>query len=136
MAQSILLVEDDEMVADVVRINLEAEGYDVVHAPNGAAGLAVIAQTPPDLVILDVMMPEIDGWTVLTRLRDDAATRSLPVIMLSAKAMPADQVRGYNLGATAYLPKPFSATELVERVTQVLADVAEPAGPSVLSDLS
>ena len=133
MAQSILLVEDDEMVADVVRINLEAEGYDVVHAPNGAAGLAVIAQSPPDLVILDVMLPEVDGWTVLGRLRDDPVTRSLPVIMLSAKAMPADQVRGYNLGATAYITKPFAAAEVVEKVTQVLSDVGEPTGPPVLS---
>ena len=133
MAHSILLVEDDEMVAEVVRINLEAEGYTVVHAPNGAAGLAVIAQSAPDLVILDVMIPEVDGWAVLTRLRDEAATRSLPVIMLSAKAMPADQVRAYNLGATAYLTKPFSAEELVEKVAVVLSDVGEPAGPPVLS---
>ena len=116
------------MVAEVVRINLEAKGYEVSHAPNGAAGLAAIAQKVPDLVVLDVMMPEVDGWTVLTRLRDDPATRQLPVIMLSAKAMPADQVRGYNLGANAYLPKPFSATELMEKVAQVLADVDSATG--------
>ena len=122
MATTVLVVEDDEMVADVVRINLEAEGFTVVHAPNGAAGLAAIAQQCPDLVLLDVMMPEVDGWTVLTRLRDDPATAKLPVIMLSAKAMPADQVRGYNLGANGYLPKPFSAPDLIEKVRHVLSD--------------
>ena len=129
MTQIVLVVEDDEMVAEVVRINLEAKGYEVSHAPNGAAGLAAISQKGPDLVVLDVMMPEVDGWTVLTRLRDDPATRHLPVIMLSAKAMPADQVRGYNLGANAYLPKPFSATELREKVAQVLADVESATAP-------
>ena len=128
MTQRILVVEDDEMVAEVVRVNLEAEGYEVTHALNGAAGLAAVSQQMPDLVVLDVMMPEVDGWTVLTRLRDDMATRHLPIVMLSAKAMPADQVRGYNLGANAYLTKPFSATELIEKVRQVLADVDSAAG--------
>ena len=122
MASTVLVVEDDEMVADVVRINLEAEGFVVVHAPNGAAGLAAIAQQRPDLVLLDVMMPEVDGWTVLSRLREDPATATLPVIMLSAKAMPADQVRGYNLGANGYLPKPFAAPDLIEKVRHVLSD--------------
>ena len=124
MAITVLVVEDDEMVADVVRINLESEGFTVVHAPNGAAGLAAIAQDPPDLVLLDVMMPEVDGWTVLTRLRDEPATAKLPVIMLTAKAMPADQVRGYNLGANGYLPKPFAAPDLIEKVRHVLSDAA------------
>lgn len=128
MTHKILVVEDDEMVAEVVRVNLEADGYEVIHAANGSAGLAAVSQQIPDLIVLDVMMPEVDGWTVLTRLRDDAATRHLPVIMLSAKAMPADQVRGYNLGATAYLTKPFSAPELSEKVRQVLADVDSAAG--------
>ena len=122
MGTIVLVVEDDEMTAEVVRVNLEAEGFEVVHALNGAAGLAAIAQHRPDLVLLDVMMPEIDGWTVLTRLREDPITQDLPVIMVSAKAMPADQVRGYNLGANAYLPKPFSSSELVEKVRHVLED--------------
>jgi two-component system, OmpR family, phosphate regulon response regulator PhoB len=124
VAITVLVVEDDELVADVVRINLEAEGFTVVHAPNGAAALATIAQQRPDLVLLDVMMPEIDGWTVLTRLRDDPQTAKLPVIMLTAKSMPADQVRGYNLGANGYVPKPFAAPDLVEKVRAVLADSA------------
>ena len=126
MAVTVLVVEDDEMIAQVVRINLESEGFAVVHAPNGAAGLATIAQQRPDLVLLDVMMPEVDGWTVLTRLREDPATASLPVIMLTAKAMPADQVRGYNLGANGYLPKPFAAQDLIEKVRDVLQDATAP----------
>jgi DNA-binding response OmpR family regulator len=121
---TVLVVEDDEMVAEVVRINLEADGFTVLHAPNGAAGLAAIAEHRPDVVVLDVMMPEIDGWTVLQRLRDDPATATLPVIMLSAKAMPADQVRGYNLGANGYIPKPFAAPDLVDKVREVLTDAA------------
>lgn len=126
MATTVLVVEDDEMVADVMRVNLEAEGFTVVHAPNGAAGLAAVEQERPDLVILDVMMPEVDGWTVLTRLRDNPRTANLPVIMLSAKSMPADQVRGYNLGANGYLPKPFEAAELMEKVRDVLSDATKP----------
>jgi DNA-binding response OmpR family regulator len=128
LAATVLVVEDDEMVADVVRVNLEAEGFEVVHAPNGAAGLAAIAQRRPDLVLLDVMMPEIDGWAVLTQLREDQATRDLPVIMLTAKAMPADQVRGYNLGADGYVPKPFASADLIEKVHHVLADAATRGG--------
>lgn len=124
MGTIVLVVEDDEMVADVIRVNLEAEGFEVVHALNGAAGLAAVAQHHPDLVVLDVMMPEIDGWTVLTRLRDDPMTKDLPVIMLSARVMPADQVRGYNLGANAYVPKPFTSDELMEKVRHVLEDSA------------
>jgi DNA-binding response OmpR family regulator len=126
VAATVLVVEDDEMVAEVVRINLEADGYTVLHAPNGAAALAAIAERRPDVVVLDVMMPEIDGWTVLERLRDDPTTANLPVIMLSAKAMPADQVRGYNLGANGYVPKPFAAPDLVDKVREVLTDAAAP----------
>ena len=122
MAGIVLVVEDDEMVADVVRINLSAHGFEVVHAPNGAAGLAAIAQQRPDLVLLDVMMPEVDGWTMLTRLRETADTASLPVVMLTAKTMPADQVRGYNLGANGYLTKPFSSADLLSKVQEVLRD--------------
>jgi DNA-binding response OmpR family regulator len=128
VAKTVLVVEDDEMVADVVRINLTAQGFEVLHAPNGAAALAAVAQERPALVLLDVMMPEMDGWTVLSRLRETTDTTSLPVIMLSAKAMPADQVRGYNLGANGYLPKPFSSAELIAKVEQVLQDANAAAG--------
>lgn len=120
MGRRVLVVEDDEMVVEVVTINLEAEGLDVVHASNGTAGLAEVDRERPDLVLLDVMMPDVDGWTVLSKLRARPDTEKLPVIMLTAKSMPADQVRGYNLGATGYITKPFSADELVEKVQHAL----------------
>ena len=121
MSQTVLVVDDDEMVAEVVRVNLAADGFEVLHAPNGEAALAAVAEHRPDLVVLDVLMPEMDGWTVLSRLRDDPQSAALPVIMLTAKTMPADQVRGYNLGADGYVTKPFSADELMAKVHEILS---------------
>lgn len=122
MGHRVLVVEDDEMVAEVVRVNLEAEGLTVVHVTNGPAGLNEIARERPDLVLLDVMIPEMDGWAVLSKLRGQADTEKLPVVMLTAKSMPADQVRGYQLGASGYITKPFSVSELLEKVRHALED--------------
>jgi DNA-binding response OmpR family regulator len=120
----VLVVEDDAVIAEIITLNLEMEGFEPHHAPDGGSGLDAVAKVDPHLVLLDVMMPDMDGWAVLEQLRADPATETLPVIMLTARAMPADQVRGWNLGATGYLTKPFSPMAMVDKVREVIADNA------------
>lgn len=122
LTATVLVIEDDEMVAEVVRINLSAEGYEVVHAPSGPAGLAVAAQQHPDVVLLDIVLPDTGGWEILERLREETHDDDLPIIVMASRAMPADRVRGYNSGATAYLNKPFTAAELSEKVREAVED--------------
>src|SRR5687767_12895828 len=96
----VLVVEDDEMIADVVRITLSLEGYNVTHVTDGAAALSTMAMSRPDIVILDLMLPDIGGWEVLSQMRADPLTADTPVIVMTAKTMPADEIRSYNLGAS------------------------------------
>ncbi|HNR45438.1 MAG TPA: response regulator transcription factor [Anaerolineaceae bacterium] len=117
MSALILVVDDEALYQRLIRVNLEAEGYQVNTAGDGEAGLEAIAQKMPDLVILDVMMPKLDGFTTCERIRQFS---SVPIIMLTAKAEEEDRVRGLNAGADDYIAKPFSATELVARVRAVL----------------
>ena len=117
MSALILVVDDEALYQRLIRVNLEAEGYQVNTAGDGEAGLESIAQKMPDLVILDVMMPKLDGFTTCERIRQFS---SVPIIMLTAKAEEEDRVRGLNAGADDYIAKPFSATELVARVRAVL----------------
>ncbi|MPZ73097.1 MAG: response regulator [Nitriliruptorales bacterium] len=119
---TVLVVEDDEMVADVIRISLTAEGYDVAHVTNTAAALSTIQASPPDLVLLDIMLPEVEGWEVLTQVRSQPHTAHIPVVIMTARTMPADEVRGYNLGASAFMRKPFTPDELLAQVDGVLQD--------------
>ena len=121
----ILLVDDKPDILLLCRINLEAEGYAIAEARNGADALGTVAKAQPDLVILDVMMPGIDGWEVLTAIREDPKTADLPVIMLTAKTQERDQIHGWQLGVTDYLTKPFSPGDLLSAVEQAL--VARPA---------
>ena len=120
MDPTVLVVEDDEMIADVVRLSLKPLHIDVVHVANGKAALATIAADPPDVILLDITLPEVDGWEVLSRVRDQPETSEIPVIVMTGRTMPADQVRAYNLGASAYLNKPFYPGELVEKVREAL----------------
>lgn len=114
----ILVIDDDPAVTSVLRRGLSYEGYTVATADNGATGLAAARETPPDLVVLDVMMPGIDGLEVLRRLR--TADTALPVLMLTGKDEPADQVRGLETGADDYLIKPFSFEVLLAHVRALL----------------
>lgn len=116
----ILVVEDDHLIARIVTHRLEKAGHHLTHLPDGGTVLAQVARERPDLIILDIKMPEVDGLEVLRRLRADAATRSLPVILLTALGDEADVVRGFGLGADDYLVKPFSPTELAVRVDRLL----------------
>src|SRR5581483_5841999 len=112
-ATAILVVEDEADIREVVAFNLKREGYAVRTAADGVAALEACRAAPPDLVVLDVMLPRLDGLEVLRRLRADAATAKLPILMLSAKDGESDIVLGLGLGADDYLAKPFSPRELV-----------------------
>jgi DNA-binding response OmpR family regulator len=116
--QRILVIDDDPAVTSLLKRGLSYEGYQVDTAPTGMAGLAVARERPPDLVILDIMMPGIDGLEVLRRLR--AADARLPVLLLTAKDAPADQVHGLESGADDYVLKPFTFDVLLARVRALL----------------
>jgi DNA-binding response OmpR family regulator len=113
----ILVVDDETLYQHLLKVNLEREGYDVRTAGDGEEALDAVSSYNPDLVILDVMMPKLDGITACERIRQFS---SVPIIMLTAKGEEHDRVRGLNVGADDYVVKPFSATELIARVKAVL----------------
>ena len=116
----ILVVEDEEDILELVRFNLAKEGFQVDGLASGEEALHAVRAHPPDLVILDLMLPGMDGLELCRRLRAEAATQALPIVMLTAKSEEADVVTGLALGADDYLPKPFSPRVLVARVKAVL----------------
>jgi DNA-binding response OmpR family regulator len=117
----VLVADDDEDILLLVRTVLEREGYEVVATRDGAAAVAAALQRRPDLAVLDVSMPELDGLEVLRRLRTDVSTMDVPVVLLSARVQEEDVKRGFDTGANAYVQKPFSPRELSERVSELLA---------------
>jgi DNA-binding response OmpR family regulator len=127
--RSILVVDDEERMVRFIRLNLEHDGFVVISAFRGQQAIDVIREDMPDLVLLDVMMPDLDGFEVLKIVRE---TSSVPVIMLTAKGEEDDRVRGLELGADDYVTKPFSPRELVSRVRAVLrrTEAANPAARS------
>jgi two-component system, OmpR family, alkaline phosphatase synthesis response regulator PhoP len=120
MPQTILVVDDDPAVCRLVEINLTQVGYQVETAADGEEALARVAAAKPDLVILDVMMPRLDGFEALKRLRADPSSAEIPVIMLTARAQDEDVFEGYGRGAQWYLTKPFAPNELRAAVRRVL----------------
>jgi two-component system alkaline phosphatase synthesis response regulator PhoP len=120
MPGTITIIEDESNIVELVKYNLDREGYHTISANNGRKGLELVRQELPDLVILDLMMPEMDGITVCKQLRADAQTKSIPIIILTAKSEEADRVLGLEMGADDYVTKPFSPRELVARVRAVL----------------
>ena len=117
MAKSVLIVEDDQNIADLLRLYLEKEGYVAAIAPDGGAGVEMFRKLQPDLVLLDVMLPVLDGWGVLRSIRQDSKT---PVIMLTAKGELTDKVSGLKMGADDYITKPFEMKEVLARIEAVL----------------
>ncbi len=121
MSERILVVDDDPSVLKLVQLNLEIEGYEVVTASNGREALEMVARERPALVVCDVMMPVLNGLEVVSRLRRDEATASLPVVMLSAKAQDIDVKHGKEAGADEYVTKPFDPEELIDAVKRLIA---------------
>lgn len=118
--ETILIIEDDSDILELVQYNLKREGYKVVTAAQGDQGLALAQKLNPTLLVLDLMLPGIDGLTILRRLRADPQTADIPIVMLSAKGEESDIIVGLELGADDYVAKPFSPGELLARVRAVL----------------
>lgn len=116
----ILVIEDDPYILKLISQTLQKAGYEVVTATDGSDGLRKVKETAPQLVVLDVSLPGLDGYQVCHYLRSEPATVSLPIIMVTAMSRPSDQRRGFENGADDYLPKPFSLAELVTRVQSLL----------------
>ena len=120
MSERIFIADDDPDIVQFVSVNLQLEGFEVSSATDGKAALAALTKDAPDLVILDIMMPEMDGLAVLRRMRAHPVSANIPVIVLTAKALPQDRIRGLELGADDYISKPFELDELMVRVRTVL----------------
>jgi CheY-like chemotaxis protein len=120
MSQRVLVVDDDPHVLQLLRVNFELEGYEVVSASNGEEALQRIDERPPDILVCDVMMPGMDGLEVVERVRNNPATAKLPIVMVSAKAQQSDLLAGGDAGADAYVTKPFDPQDLIDAVTNVL----------------
>ena len=116
----ILIVEDDRDIVDLLTYNLEEEGYEIQAALDGREGLALAYRQQPDLIILDIMLPGMDGFEVCRLLRADKSTGHIPIIILSARSQETDKVVGLELGADDYVTKPFSPRELIARIRAIL----------------
>lgn len=116
----ILVIDDDFAINELVKINLELQGYRVIQALNGTEGFALAKQEHPALIVLDVMMPEVDGFTVAQRIRQCEDISDTPIIMLTALSQLNDKVNGFNIGVDDYLTKPFEPEELMVRVRALL----------------
>ena len=120
----ILIADDDPLLVKLVAYKLEAQGHRVLQAADGEAALALAGEHVPDLIVLDGMMPSIDGFEVLRRLKESDRTRDIPVIMLTARRLEKDVVTGLTLGARDYLVKPFIPEELIARLNGILGAAA------------
>jgi len=116
----ILVVEDEQDVAELLRYHFRKEGYDVVVASTGAEAVARARDIRPELILLDIMVPQLNGWEVCRRLKAETETRAIPIIMVTGRADEGDKVLGFELGADDYVTKPFSPRELVARVRAVV----------------
>jgi two-component system alkaline phosphatase synthesis response regulator PhoP len=122
-ALRVLVVDDEAPIRLLCRVNLEAEGMSVLEAPDGPSGLELARSERPDAVLLDVMMPGLDGWTVAERLLADEETREIPIVFLTARADLRDRARGMDLGGLGYVTKPFNPVELASLVREVVGAV-------------
>ena len=120
----VLVVDDEAPIRLLCRVNLEAEGMEVLEAADGPAGVESAREERPDVILLDVMMPGLDGWQVAERLLDDPATSGIPIVFLTARAELRDRARGLDLGGMEYVTKPFNPVELAPIVRSLLDRVA------------
>ena len=119
----VLVIDDEAPIRLLCRVNLEAEGMDVIEAADGRSGIELARDGSPDVVLLDVMIPGLDGWAVAEDLLDDPRTSGIPIIFLTARAELRDRARGIDLGGVDYVTKPFNPVELAPRIRDLLARV-------------
>jgi two-component system alkaline phosphatase synthesis response regulator PhoP len=124
VAARVLVVDDEAPIRLLCRVNLEAEGMEVMEAPDGPSGLDAARRERPDVVLLDVMMPGLDGWRVAEELLEDPETNGIPIVFLTARAELRDRARGLDLGGLDYVTKPFNPVELAALIREVIARVA------------
>jgi DNA-binding response OmpR family regulator len=120
MGTRVLVIDDEAPIRLLCRVNLEAEGMEVLEAADGPAGLETARAERPDVILLDVMMPGLDGWRVAEELLDDSRTEGIPIVFLTARAELRDRARGIDLGGVDYVTKPFNPVELAPLVRQLL----------------
>ncbi|MEX2463268.1 MAG: response regulator transcription factor [Balneolaceae bacterium] len=123
--KKILVVDDEEDLLDLIEYNLRREGFDVLKADNGETGIELAKQEVPNLILLDIMMPNMDGIEVCERIRNDANLMNTPIIFLTARSDEKSEVEGLNMGADDYITKPISTTKLISRIKAVLRRVDE-----------
>jgi two-component system alkaline phosphatase synthesis response regulator PhoP len=119
----VLVVDDDAPIRLLCRVNLEAEGIEVLEAGDGPGGLEVARRERPDVILLDVMLPRMDGWQVAEKLVDEPSTAEIPIVFLTARAELSDRARGLEIGGVDYVTKPFNPVELARLVRDLLAQV-------------
>ncbi len=117
---TVLVIDDEAPIRLLCRVNLEAEGMDVLEAPDGLTGIELAKAHSPDAILLDVMMPGVDGWVVAERLLGDEQTHSIPIVFLTARADLRDRARGMDLGGLDYVTKPFNPVELADLIRGVV----------------
>ena len=123
MVTKVLVIDDEAPIRLLCRVNLEAEGMEVIEAADGPSGLERARAESPDVILLDVMMPGLDGWRVAEELLDNAGTENIPIVFLTARAELRDRARGIDLGGVDYVTKPFNPVELAPLVRDLLARV-------------
>jgi DNA-binding response OmpR family regulator len=124
MSMRVLVIDDEAPIRLLCRVNLEAEGMDVLEAADGPSGLEKARSETPDVILLDVMMPGLDGWRVAEELLDDERTEQIPIVFLTARAELRDRARGIDLGGVDYVTKPFNPVELAPLVRDLTARVS------------
>ena len=117
-----MAVDDDHVIRGLLEVNLEMEGHEVITAVDGQDALDRVHDERPDLILLDVMMPNVNGWQVAETLKNDPETRHIPIVFLSARAMEADVRKGTDLGVQAYVTKPFDPIDLMDLVNRLIAE--------------
>jgi two-component system alkaline phosphatase synthesis response regulator PhoP len=122
MAKTVMIVDDEAHILNILKFNLIRSGYTILTAGNGKAALDLIHATPPDLVLCDVMMPIMTGLELCTILKEDETTRGIPFVILTAKGQQVDENHGMEIGADAYLTKPFSPKMVIQKVKEMLGE--------------
>ena len=116
----ILVVDDEVYILHILDFSLGAEGFDVITANNGELAIEKARQSRPDLIVLDIMMPVLDGYETCRRLKEDPLTKEIPVVLLTAKGREVDKRLGFEVGAVDYIIKPFSPSRLIERIEEII----------------